>query len=208
MIFASAFGTAAAQKGLTLAQATAMSALVYAGASQMVALELWQEAWSLTTVLSVAAVTGIVNARIVLMGASLQPWLAGAPVRRNALNLFFLTDASWLLGTRYRSHGGADHGVLFGAGLALWIAWTAATVPGYLAGALVPEPRRCGLDLILPIFFSAMLVPLWKGPRLAVPWMVAGLVALIAQALTPGYLFIIAGSLAGALTGALLHERR
>jgi predicted branched-subunit amino acid permease len=38
-VFASAFGTAAAQKGLTIWQALSMSAFVYAGASQMVALE-------------------------------------------------------------------------------------------------------------------------------------------------------------------------
>src|SRR4051812_35420390 len=30
-----------------------------------------------------------------------------------------------------------------------------------LRGRRVPEPRRFGLDLLMPIFFSAMLVPLW-----------------------------------------------
>ena len=42
VIFASAFGTAAQQKGLSLEQALAVSAFVFAGASQMVALEVWQ----------------------------------------------------------------------------------------------------------------------------------------------------------------------
>jgi len=65
--------------------------------------------------------------------------------------------------------------------LILWVVWVAATLPGFLAGALVPEPRRFGLDLLMPIFFSAMLVPLWKGVRPALPWAVAGCVALIVQ---------------------------
>src|SRR5688572_5310821 len=95
IVFASAFGAAAAQKGLTLGQALAMSTFVYAGASQMVALELWRETWSLSTLLGVMAVTATVNARMTLMGASIQPWLAGAPVLQNAVNLFFLTDANW-----------------------------------------------------------------------------------------------------------------
>jgi predicted branched-subunit amino acid permease len=206
MAFASAFGTAAAQKGLTLAQALSMSAFVYAGASQMVTLELWRDAWSIPALLGVMAVTATVNARMILMGASIQPWLSGAPPLQNAINLFFLTDANWLIGTRYRAEGGTDLGVLFGAGIALWVVWVVATLPGFLAGALVTEPTRYGLDLVMPIFFSAMIVPLWKGFRPALPWAVAGLVALVVDALLPGYLFILAGALAGAATGALLPD--
>jgi predicted branched-subunit amino acid permease len=205
-VFASAFGAAAAQKGLTVGQALSMSAFVYAGASQMVALELWRETWSPTTVLALMTVTATVNARMILMGAAIQPWLAPAPRIQNAVNLFFLTDANWLIGTRYQAEGGSDLGVLFGAGFLLWIAWILATLPGFLAGALVTDPARYGIDLVMPIFFSAMIVPLWKGFRPALPWAVAGLVALAVEALAPGYLFIVAGALAGALTGALLND--
>jgi predicted branched-subunit amino acid permease len=207
-VFASAFGAAAAQKGLTFAEALAMSAFVYAGASQMVALELWREAWSLSTILAITTVTAVVNARMILMGAAIQPWLAGAPTSRTVINLFFLTDANWLLGMRYRAEGGNDHGMLLGVGLVLWLVWTLATIPGYLAGALVAEPARFGLDLVMPVFFSAMLVPLWKGPRLALPWAFGGLVALAVQAFVPGYSFIIAGALAGALAGVFVDDPR
>src|SRR5215211_3934737 len=106
MVFASAFGTAAAQKGLTLAQAVGLSAFVFAGASQMVGLELWREVWSLSTLLALMTVTAIINARMVLMGATLQPWLAGEPKTRSALAAFFLTDANWLITTRYAADGG------------------------------------------------------------------------------------------------------
>jgi predicted branched-subunit amino acid permease len=183
-----------------------MSAFVYAGASQMVALELWREMWSLSTILALMTVTATVNARMILMGAAIQPWLAPAPKMQNALNLFFFTDANWLIGTRYRSEGGSDLGILFGAGFVLWIAWILATLPGFLAGALVKEPARYGIDLVMPIYFCAMIVPLWKGFGPALPWAVAGIVALTVEGLAPGYLFIVAGALAGALTGALLRD--
>ena len=124
-IFASAFGAAAAQKGLTLDQVLAMSAFVFAGASQLVALEVWRSAWSVSTLLEITTVTAIINSRMILMGASLQPWMAREPVWRSALNLFFVTDANWLLATRYHAEGGRDLGVLFGAGLALWVVWVA-----------------------------------------------------------------------------------
>jgi predicted branched-subunit amino acid permease len=205
-VFASAFGTAAAQKGLTAWQALSMSAFVYAGASQMVALELWRETWSLSTILTLMVVTATVNARMILMGAAIQPWLAPAPKVQNAVNLFFFTDANWLIGTRYQAEGGSDLGVLFGAGFVLWVAWIVATLPGFLAGALVAEPARFGIDLVMPIFFSAMIVPLWKGFGHALPWAVAGIVALAVEAWASGYLFIVAGALAGALTGALVKD--
>lgn len=208
VVYALAFGAASGSRGLTLLESVGMSGLVYAGAAQMVSLELWQQSWTATALLTVALVTATVNARFVLMGASLQPWLRHGPPVRTALGLFFLVDASWILATRYREGGGRDLGVLFGAGILSWVAWVAGTIPGYLVGALVPEPRRFALDLVMPVFFAAMAVPLWKGLRVsALPWAVAGAVALAVQALVPGYLFIVAGALAGAVTGGLVRAR-
>jgi predicted branched-subunit amino acid permease len=206
VVFAAAFGSLAAQKGMTGGQTLAMSGIVFAGASQMVSIEIWRELWSPSALLEIMAVTAFVNARMVLMGASLQPWLKHAAGPRQALMLFLLTDANWLLGMRYRAGGGHDLGIYLGSGLLLWVVWVAATLPGYLAGALVPDPRRYGLDLLMPIFFSAMLVPLWRGLRPALPWAAAGIVALIARTLAPGYLFILASALPGALAGAFLSD--
>jgi predicted branched-subunit amino acid permease len=205
--FGAAFGAAASQKGLTLIEAGLMSGLVYAGASQLVALELWRGDWTLAALAAVAAVTATVNARLILMSASLQPWMAASPTALNAFNLFFLTDASWILGTRYHVGGGRDLGVLLGAGSLLWVIWIAATLPGHIAGSLLTDPKSLGLDLVMPIFFAAMLVPLWKGVRPALPWMVAGIVGVGVSAVGGGYLFIVAGALAGAATGAFFDDR-
>ena len=43
VLFGAAFGALAAQKGLSLFEAALMSAVVYAGASQFVALEMWSD---------------------------------------------------------------------------------------------------------------------------------------------------------------------
>jgi predicted branched-subunit amino acid permease len=50
-----------------------------------------------------------------------------------------------------------------------------------------------------------MLVPLWKGAKPALPWLAAGVVSLIVHAMVPGYLFIIAGALAGVVAGMLIE---
>lgn len=202
LVFGTAFGAAAAQKGMTLAEALGISAFVFAGAAQMVALELWREVWTPSTLLGITVVTATINARMILMGAAIQPWMRGAPLRFQALTLFLFTDASWMIGTRYQAEGGRDLGVLLGAGIALWVGWVAATLPGHLAGSLVTDPKASGLDLILPLFFSFMFVPLWGGLRRAVPWAVAAGVGLAVQSFVPGYAFIVAGALAGALFAA------
>src|SRR3712207_6421533 len=67
IVFAMAFGTASAQKGLTLGEALGLSAFVYAGAAQMVGLEIWQQVWSPGTLLTIVTVTAVVNARMILL---------------------------------------------------------------------------------------------------------------------------------------------
>ena len=206
IIFAVAFGAGASAKGLSLFETLMMSALVYGGISQLIALELWRPEWSWGGIVALAALTATVNARMVLQGASLQPWFAHYPKSLNAFHLFFFTDANWLIGTRYHAEGGRDLGVLVGAGLALWLVWILFTIPGHALGALMADPRRFGIDLVLPIFFAAMIVPLWRGKRAAVPWVVAGLVALVTAKLVDGYAFIIVGSLSGAFVGAFADD--
>lgn len=205
VVFALAFGTAAGQKGLSLAETMGMTAFVYAGASQMVGLEVWQQVWTPATLLAIVTVTAVVNARMILLGATLQPWLRNEPAWRAALSLVLVTEASWIIGMRYHNEGGRNVAVLLGAALTLWSVWLASTLVGYFAGALVPEPRRFGLDLVMPVFFGVMLVPLWKGVRPALPWLVAGAVSLVVHALVPGYAFIIAGALAGVAAGMVLE---
>lgn len=207
-VFAVAFGTLAAQKGLTLLETSLISILVFAGASQFVALEIWSVPMTLGTVVTLTLVVGVVNLRLVLMGASLRPWFGPLPAAKVYPLLLLTTDSSWLMAIRHRSEGGSDAAVLLGAGVTLWIFWILPTIAGYLFGGLIPQPERFGLDLILPIFFVAMLVPLWRGVRRAIPWAVAGGVALAVQALVPGFWFIIAGALSGAVAGGFVDDRR
>jgi predicted branched-subunit amino acid permease len=70
----------------------------------------------------------------------------------------------------------------------------------------VTQPRAYALDMILPVFFAAMLAPLWRGVRPALPWLASGIVALLVQRLVPGYAFIAAGAAAGLVTGLLVDD--
>jgi predicted branched-subunit amino acid permease len=206
VVFAAAYGTLAAQKGLTLSETVLMSALVYGGASQLVALEVWTKPLTLSTVLSLAVVTAIVNARFILMGATMRAWFAPLPQWQAYAALNGTVDATWLVAVRYRGEGGSDCSVFVGAGLALWAVWVVFAVPGYLLGAFISDPKRFGFDLVLIVFFAAMFVPLWRGMRRAVGWAIAGIVALVVSYLVPGWWFIVAGALAGSIVGAFIDD--
>jgi predicted branched-subunit amino acid permease len=85
-------------------------------------------------------------------------------------------------------------------------AWNAAAAFGYLLGAQIANPRAIGLDLVMPIFFAIMLIPLWQGARRGIAWVVAGVVALLVEYFVPGWWFILAGALAGALAEGLSND--
>jgi predicted branched-subunit amino acid permease len=205
-IFSLAFGTVAAQKGLSLTDTILMNAFVCAGAAQLVALEAWTNPLTLGTIVSIALLTLIVNARMVLMGAALRPWLGALPAWQVYPPLLLTTDATWIVGMRYRAEGKGNAAVYLGAALAIWSVWIAAVVPGYLLGAFMSDPKRFGIDLMLPIFFAAMLVQIWRGARRAIGWAVSGAVALIAAQLIPGWWFIVIGALAGSIVGGFVYD--
>src|SRR5947209_19020087 len=73
-VFAAAYGTLAAQKGLTLGEAVLMSALVFGGAAQLVALEVWTNPLTLWPGGSLAVVPAVVQARFIHVGATPRPW--------------------------------------------------------------------------------------------------------------------------------------
>src|SRR5258705_1751017 len=164
-----AVGATAARKGFSLVDSVLMNMLVYGGASQMVAMEVWPDRITLASLAALALLTATVNARMLLIGASLRPWLGPLPSWQAYPMLHLSTDPGWLIAMRYRAEGGNDAAVFLGASLLVWAAWMAATTAGYLMGALVSDPRRIGLDLVMPIFFAAMLVPLWRGGGRAPP---------------------------------------
>ena len=207
VMFGLAFGALAAQKGLSLLEATLMSAVVYAGASQFVALEMWPDIATFAGIAAIGLVTATVNMRFILMTAALRPWFGQLPAWQSYPALFPITDPGWLIAMDYHARGGRDAAILVGGGLAFWLLWFGSAIPGYLLGALVSDQRAFGLDVIMPAFFVAMLVPLWRGARRALPWAVAGGVALLVAALVPGWWFIIAGSLAGGIAGGFIDER-
>jgi 4-azaleucine resistance transporter AzlC len=204
--FAMVFGALAAQRGFSVAETTVMSGIVYAGMLQLIAVGVWPDQLTPGALLSLVILTLTVNSRFLLMSAAMRPWFGSLPAWQSYPMLSINTDANWIISTRYNAEGGTDPAFYVGSVVIVWITWVGTTIPGYYIGALIADPLRFGLDLVMPAFFAAMLVPIWRGPRKALPWAIAGAVALATDWLGFGWWFIVAGAVAGMLTGALLDD--
>jgi len=204
--FGLAFGALCAQKNFTLAEVELMMASVYGGLSQFVAVQSWPAQLTASSIAALALLTTTVNIRFSLMSASLRPWFGTLPWWQSYPAMLLVTDGGWLAAMRYREHGGANAWFFVGGGLVLYAAWLLSSIPGFLLAGQLTDPKVYGVDLVMPAFYAAMLVPAWKGAARALPWVIAGCVALTVQYLVDGYWFIIAGALAGSLSAGLMGD--
>jgi 4-azaleucine resistance transporter AzlC len=200
-----AFGVLSRQAGLTVAESMLMSSFVFAGASQFAVMGVWATPLPVATII---LTTLIVNLRHLLMGAALAPYYAGLSPLTRYLSVFFLTDENWALTMAEYGRGNRNGALLLGSGLTLMVAWSGATLTGQLVGAVIDDPARWGLDFAFSAVFLALLVGMWRGKTDLLPWLVAAVVAVVAQRLLPGTTwYIVLGGLAGSLVGALRHGR-
>ncbi|MFC4258173.1 AzlC family ABC transporter permease [Marinobacter lacisalsi] len=203
--FGAAFGLAAVQKGLEPLQALLMSTVVFAGASQFAAVDMWGQEVSLIPMM---AVVFAINSRHLLMGASLYPMLREmSPARRYGL-LLLLTDANWAVSAQEYQNGRRNLEVILGGGLALWLAWVLGTGLGVYFGGLLRDPHSLGLDMVLGCFLLAMALGGRKTPRTLVAWLVAGAASLMAWYWLPPNTHVVVGALAGGAIGFFWLEPR
>ncbi|WP_166269278.1 AzlC family ABC transporter permease [Marinobacter caseinilyticus] len=203
--FGVAFGLAAVQKGLAPLEATLMSMVVFAGASQFATIDMWGADVAL---LPVMAVVFAINSRHLLMGASLYPMLRDlSPGRRYGI-LLVLTDANWAVAAQDYQNGRRNLEVILGGGFALWVAWLIGTLVGVYFGGLMEEPKSLGLDMVLGCFLLSMALGGRRTPRVLVAWLVSGAASMAAYWWLPPHTHVVVGALAGGVVGFLWLERR
>lgn len=204
------FGTLCIGRGISATDTIFMSAWMYAGASQFVAVDLIATdvpAWSV--VLSVFAV----NFRHLLYSASITPLIRAFPWRVKVPVFFVLVDPAFAFAQKDGARGtggGLSVPAYLGLGLVLWLAWVGATAVGATFGQLITDPHAFALDMLMPIYFLALVMgfrgrPNWRltvGVSAAVSALVYHAPALGLTALGPPW-HVTIGGLAGVLAAAL-----
>lgn len=155
------FGTVSVQNGLTITEATLMSATVFAGASQLVGIEMFgQKIAPWMIVLSIFAV----NFRHILYSAALGRQFGRWSRLQRVVGFFFLTDAQYADGERKALEGPLTFSWYMGYALFLYFNWVLGTLIGAAFGNLIPDAQALGLDFLLVIYFLGMVMGFRKRP--------------------------------------------
>jgi len=189
------FGALAVENGFSVGEAMLMSATVYAGASQMVGIELFgQNIAPWLIVVSIFAV----NFRHVLYSAATgrrtQQW---SPLSR-AVAFFFLIDPQFAEIER-RAEEGKPITLAWYAGVAfpVYLCWIADCGLGAIFGKLIPDAQAIGLDFLLPIYFLGMVMGFRARPLWLPVVLTSAIVSVLAERFIGSPWHVSIGALAG-----------
>lgn len=188
------FGAVAAAKGLTPLEATLMSALVFAGGSQFVAMDIWTHPASWTT-LGFAAL--LVNVRHVLMGASLGRKMGAFRPWQKYLGALVMADENWAMAEARASRAVLTPAYFAGLSLLFYVNWIACSLAGALLGAFLGDPALIGLDFAFPAVFIVLVMSFWKGPATGMVLVASAAASITVYLTVPGAWYIAAGAAAG-----------
>jgi 4-azaleucine resistance transporter AzlC len=199
------YAVSALAAGLSPAQTIAMSLLVFAGASQFTAVGMFAAAAAPAAIVVTAL---IVNARHLLLAASLTPYLRRAGFWARLGLAAQLTDESYAIGVRQFLAGRGSPAYQFGANISMYAIWQASTVAGVLLGSFLPDPAAYGLDLVFPLTFIGLLVPLLRRRDSQVVAASAAALTLVGALWLPGSWYILLAGVGASAVGALWRRGR
>jgi len=195
-----AFGLAARGAGIDALDAQVMSLLVFSAAAQISAVSLIDDGAPAIVLL---ATTLLLNVQLLLLGLA-----AGRETRPGWLGrisgAFFLTEGSFGVAAAI---GRLTLPSLVGAGVSMYTGWNIGTALGITVGDAIPDPRSIGIDLVAPLAFLAVLVPLVRNRPAVVTVVVAAAIVLILTQIVPSGVAVLGAGVGGSLAGAWFAGR-
>lgn len=182
-----AFGVLARQAGLTPLEAGSMSLLVYAGASQFLAIEMISKSISW---FPIVIATFFINLRHLLMSSTLSLHFKGDRLRTLSLLSAQLTDESFAVAMSNTSKISNRPSYLFGLQMTSQIAWIAGSFGGALFGKLI-DHKNYGIPFALSSLFICLLVIQIKKVRHLWVMVIAGISSIVFKWALPGNWYIL-----------------
>lgn len=202
--FGLAAGAAMASTGVDPLLSILSSPLIFAGASQLAAVQLLGAGAGIALV---TATVAVINARHLLYSAALAPHLADWTRGQRFAAAYLLADPVYALAAaRWEAPDGGGtaqekRAYYFSAGLTCFVGWSVLVAIGVAVGGLIPG--WVPLELAIPLTFLLLALPLIRDAPAVVAASVGGLAALAANGLPMG-VNILVGAAAGILAGALV----
>jgi len=167
-----AFGILSKNIGITMTDSILFSVLVFAGASQFIALNLLLLGAGIG---EIVLTTLLVNFRHFLMSASLTTRMTKDMKRWSPLIAFGITDEVFSVASFKK--GTLTNKYLLSLELSAYSAWVSGTILGYLVGGILPDIVKGSMGVALYAMFAAILIPEVKKSGKAV--ILAGLSGII-----------------------------
>ena len=198
-------GAAAVEAGFGLDGAIGFSVIVFAGASQLAAIDLLSGG----SAVAIAVLTAwLINLRMVMYSAALAPWLGHEPTRHRLGAAYVLTDQAFALSiTHYAKDPPVEDRLRYYLGVAvpLWLTWQVTTIIGALVGSKIPD--EIPLDFAIPLCFLVLLVPTMKDRPTVVAGIVGGVGAVLVAEAGLSDAAIVLGAVAGIAAGTFADWR-
>ncbi len=199
-----AFGVLAQKAGMSWLHIAGMSAIVFAGSSQFIAVSMLAGG---AAGLAIVVTTFFVNLRHVLMSSSLSVWLPNEHRGNLSILAYTVTDESFAVNyTRFLS-GNWDLQRSQVVNLTAYIAWIISTVVGGFSGHLIPA-HSFGIDYALIAMFICLLSFQLISRLVVLTAVVAGLVSMILSLYIAGNAHVILASVFAATVGVGLGKLR
>lgn len=151
-----AFGVVSQSVGLNVILVMLMSAITYAGSAQFIMVSMLA---THSPVISIMVAAFLVNARMMLMSATVAGYFKHDSMWHNILIGTLLTDESFALGMNKLNvtNRQLNFGWFNTVNLIAYGTWVAASGVGALLGKLVAHPEKLGLDFALVAMFIGLL---------------------------------------------------
>ena len=193
--YAISFGAISTTAGLSLLQTSALSVLMFTGASQFALVGIVGAGGSVWAGAATAALLGSRNA---LYGFRLSSILDRSGLKR-LLAAHFVIDETTAMAIA-RESPAESRFAFWATSVALFSFWNLGTLIGALATHLVPDPKVLGLDAAPPAAFLALLAPRLRAreplaialaaavvPLVCLPFVPAGIPLLIVAVMVAVY---------------------
>lgn len=203
------FGVLAAQGGLSLFELTMMSALVYAGASQFMGVNMIVAG---STAVEIIIATFVLNFRHFIMSLSFMNGVKDSVSLKGRFGLSLgLTDEAFTVSSLNQEKAKGKYAVYFYMAIYLtgYLVWVVMSFLGGLLGEVIPEQLSQSMGVALYAMFIGLLVPsVKKEIKFGLIAVIAMLInTLLAQFVSSGWA-IVFGTVLGGFTGVFLLKEK
>ncbi len=203
-LFGILFGIAATGAGITVFQATLMSAVMFTAAGQFAALEFWQTPLPYATL---AVSTLLISSRLGLLSIAMIPYIRERSLATRMAGFAYLLDPNAVLVMKLKqAHD--PLGFLVGGGLALYVTWIIGTIIGATFTNILTADMVEAMQFAGILFIAMIMMTVAKdNGKHWLPWTISGAsaMALTLAGAHPAAIMIL--SVLAGIFGAIAKEK-